>query len=70
MILVGLVLGLIGTLWTTAVLESVLFQVSALDPFAIVLACSSMVLVGLLAGFIPASRAARVDPMMVLRNEG
>ena len=70
MMLVGLVLGLIGTLQATTVLESLLFEVSALDPMVIVVACSSMMLLGLLAGFVPASRAARVDPMTVLRNEG
>ncbi len=70
MIFIGLVLGLIGTLQATTVLESLLFQVSALDPFVIVLACASMLLVGLLAGFVPASRAAHVDPMTVLREEG
>jgi ABC-type lipoprotein release transport system permease subunit len=44
--------------------------VSALDPVALAVACVLMTMVGLLAAWIPASRAARVDPMMVLREEG
>ena len=69
MVVAGLVLGLLIVAPTTAVLDSVLFEVSTLDPVVIVLACVSMVLIGGLAGFVPASRAASVDPMSVLRNE-
>jgi len=47
-----------------------LFQVSALDPTALAVACVLMALVGMIAAWIPASRASRVDPMMVLRDEG
>jgi len=47
-----------------------LFETSALDPAALVFACVLMTLVGILAAWIPASRAARVDPMTVLRDEG
>lgn len=69
MVALGLGLGLFGALPAMKVLESVLFEVSTLDPSVIALACVSMVLVGMLAGFVPASRAASVDPMTVLRNE-
>jgi ABC-type lipoprotein release transport system permease subunit len=47
-----------------------LFQVSALDPVAIASSCVAMLLVGLLAGYVPAKRAANVQPMKVLRDEG
>ena len=70
MIIVGLVLGLLGAFALTRVMESLLFQVSALDPLALTIACVLILAVGLLAGFIPARRAARVDPMTVLREEG
>ena len=46
------------------------FEVSALDPAALALACVLMTLIGILAALIPARRAAGVDPMTVLRNEG
>jgi len=66
----GLVLGLAGTFALTRVVESMLFQVSALDPVAIAASCGAMLLVGLLAGYVPARRAASVQPMKVLRDEG
>jgi putative ABC transport system permease protein len=70
MLLVGLAAGLAGALVLTRTMKSLLFQVSALDPAALSLACVFMTLVGLLAALIPASRAAGVDPMAVLRDEG
>jgi putative ABC transport system permease protein len=70
MLLVGLALGLAAAFGLTRALKSLLFQVSALDPVALAVACLLMTLVGILAALIPASRAARVDPMTVLREEG
>jgi putative ABC transport system permease protein len=70
MLLVGLAAGLAGAFALTRALKSLLFEVSALDPAALVVACVLMTLVGLLAAWIPASRAAGVDPMTVLREEG
>ena len=70
MLLVGLAVGLAGAFALTRALKSLLFEVSALDPVALVLACVLMTLVGILAALIPASRAAGVDPMTVLRDEG
>jgi ABC-type antimicrobial peptide transport system permease subunit len=70
MLMVGLAGGLAGAFGLTRVLKSLLFQVSPLDPIAVGAACVLMTLVGILAAWIPASRAARVDPMTVLRDEG
>lgn len=70
MLAVGLAGGLAGAYALTRVLKSVLFQVSPLDPVAVTVACILMTLVGLLAAWIPARHAARVDPMAVLRDEG
>jgi putative ABC transport system permease protein len=70
MITLGLALGLLGAFALTRVMESLLFQVSPLDPLALGVACATMISIGLLAGFVPAKRAARVDPMAVLRDEG
>jgi predicted permease len=70
MLLVGLAVGLAGAFALTRALKSLLFQVSALDPAALAVACVVMTLVGIVAALIPASRAAGVDPMTVLRDEG
>jgi len=70
MLIVGLAGGLAGAFALTRVLKSLLFEVSALDPVALAVACVLMTLIGILAAWIPASRAARVDPMTVLRDEG
>lgn len=69
MITVGLTAGLAGAFALTSLMKTLLFQVSALDPVAFVIACASMSLVGLLAVFVPASRATRVDPVATLREE-
>ncbi|HVP45502.1 MAG TPA: FtsX-like permease family protein, partial [Bryobacteraceae bacterium] len=69
-ILIGLGAGLAGAFALTRVLKSFLFHVSALDPVALSAACVTMTLVGILAAWVPAKRAARVDPMTVLRDEG
>jgi predicted permease len=70
MLIVGLAGGLAGAFALTRLLKTLLFQVSALDPVALAAACVLMILAGMLAAWIPASRAARVDPMTVLRDEG
>jgi ABC-type antimicrobial peptide transport system permease subunit len=67
---VGLAGGLAGAFALTRLLKTLLFQVSALDPVALAAACVLMILAGMLSAWIPASRAARVDPMTVLRDEG
>ena len=70
MVMVGLVLGMAGAFSLTRVMKSLLFEVSPLDPIALTVACISITLIGLLAGFLPAYRAAHVDPVTTLRDEG
>jgi putative ABC transport system permease protein len=70
MLIVGLVVGLTGAFALTRVLKSLLFQVSALDPAALAAAGVLMTIIGILAAWIPATRAAHVSPMTVLRDEG
>jgi len=65
----GLVLGLAGAAVLTRVTRSLLFEVSALDPFAFAVAAAAMAGVGLVAAIVPATRATRVDPATALRAE-
>jgi putative ABC transport system permease protein len=69
MVGLGLAIGLVGTAVLTRVLASLLYQVSALDPIALAIACALLVLVGVVAGLVPANRATKVDPVDVIRDE-
>jgi putative ABC transport system permease protein len=66
---IGLGVGVASAVGVTRVTESLLFQVSALDPSAFAIAAASMLSVGLVAALIPARRATRVDPTTALRSE-
>jgi predicted lysophospholipase L1 biosynthesis ABC-type transport system permease subunit len=64
----GLALGLVGAVAATRLLRTVLFGVGPLDGVAFTAAPITLALVALLASWIPARRAARVDPAIMLRD--
>jgi ABC-type antimicrobial peptide transport system permease subunit len=66
---IGFALGLFATLVLGRVIATLLYQVSLLNPVALCLASAVLVLTILLACYIPARRAAKVDPMVALRYE-
>ena len=65
----GIVLGLIGALALTRVLQGLLFEIQPTDPLTFVGVAVVLALAALLACYIPARRAARVDPIIALRTE-
>ena len=67
--LVGVAVGLLGALAATRVLEGILFNVSTRDPWAFGVVSLIVMVVALLASYLPARRASRVDPMLALRSE-
>ncbi len=67
--LLGIGIGLLGAVATTRVLKSLLYGTSPGDPVALVAAVLILAGVTLLASWLPARRAARTDPAVVLRTE-
>jgi predicted permease len=65
----GLLIGLGAAYQSTSILKSFLFGVQPNDPMAIGVSVAILIACALLAGYLPAFRASRIDPMVALRNE-
>jgi predicted permease len=68
LIAAGLIVGLAGSWWSARFIAPLLFQMEPQDPMTFSVTAAVLVAVGLLAGWVPARRAARLDPAIVLRE--
>jgi putative ABC transport system permease protein len=66
---VGLVLGLLIASWASRLISTMLYGLKPTDPLTIAVSVLVLAASGLAAGFMPARRAARVEPMIALKYE-
>jgi ABC-type antimicrobial peptide transport system permease subunit len=69
LVAIGLVIGLAGSLAATRLLQSLLYETDVYDPVTFAIVPVLLALVSLAACYVPARRAAVVDPMVTLRSE-
>jgi predicted permease len=69
LVVIGLVIGVLASLALTKTATSLLYELKPNDPLTIVTATLLLAIVAVFAGYLPARRAARVDPMIALREE-
>jgi putative ABC transport system permease protein len=67
--LIGIAIGFTAALWLTDLMSHFLFGVSARDPWTFVIVALLLSSVAMLASYVPARRASKVDPMIALRHE-
>ena len=69
LVIAGLVVGTVFALWASRLVKSFLYQVKTIDPVTYTGVILLLLVVGILAAFIPARRAAAVEPIEALRDE-
>ncbi|MGH9710382.1 MAG: FtsX-like permease family protein, partial [Candidatus Acidiferrales bacterium] len=69
LVLIGVAIGLPAVFGASQLIKSQLFGLTAADPVSLIIATILMFVVAIIAGYIPARRASRTDPMVALRYE-
>jgi ABC-type antimicrobial peptide transport system permease subunit len=69
LIAIGIVVGVPATLIGSRLVSTMLYGLKATDPLSLISATAALCLVALLAGYLPARRASRIDPTVALRYE-
>ena len=65
--IIGIAVGAVAALGSSRILEKLVFGVSASDPLTLAVVAGTLSIVALMASIVPAYRAARLDPLKVLR---
>ena len=68
-VVAGLTMGIVGAWFTSQLVAGFLFGLSPRDPFMLGVTALTLTLAAMLAGYLPARRAAQVDPATTLRAE-
>jgi putative ABC transport system permease protein len=69
LVLPGIAIGLIGSVAITRLLRSLLYEITPTDPWTLTVVSAGLIGIAMLASYLPARRAARVDPITALRYE-
>jgi len=69
MVACGIGIGIVGALLISRALQSILFDISPYDPMTLVGVVLTLIVIAGLAGYLPARRAAKIDPVIALRQE-
>jgi putative ABC transport system permease protein len=69
LVMAGLAIGVTGSLLLTRLMRSLLFHVAPQDPWTLGVGAATLIIVSWLACYVPARRAAGVDPLVALRYE-
>jgi predicted permease len=69
LVVVGSLIGAVAALGLARFVESLMFGLKPHDPATVIVAVALLLVIGLVAGYLPARRAARIDPLVALRSE-